>query len=260
MKINKDYLEIIKAAKAGGETTKKYFGKSLKIEGKSMPADFRTKADLESEKVILKILKKAFPKYNIISEEAGETQNGSEYTFVIDPLDGTNNFVLGIPYFSVAIGLVKNDKIIFGAVYNPILDNIYYAEKGKGAYLNGKKIKVNKEGNIKQSTVSVVVSYYEEVARDMMFGAELYKKDAKRVLFNWSVILDFCLMASGKTEALIIKDLPLHDFIAGKIIAKEAGAYITDFNGNPEKSEKNNRFLISNGTKIHQEILQIIKK
>lgn len=258
--ITKKYNEIIRAAKAGGEVAKKYFGKVLKIEGKSIPADFRTRADLESEKAIFKVLKKAFPKYNIISEEAGEIQNGSEYTFIIDPLDGTNNFVLGIPYFSTAIGLVKGDEIIFGVVYNSILDNLYFAEKEKGAYLNGKKIKINKTSDIKQTTVSVVVTYYEEVARDMMFGKKLYEKDVKRVLFNWSVLLDFCLMASGKTEALIIKDLPLHDFIPGKIIAKEAGAYITDFDGNQEKSEKNSRFLISNGTKIHQELLEILKQ
>jgi len=258
--VNKEYSEIIKAAKAGGEVVKKYFGRSLKIEEKSMPCDFRTKADLESEKVIIKILEKSYPKYNIFSEEFGEINKGSEYTLIIDPLDGTNNFSLGIPYFSVSIGLVKKDNIIFGVVYNPILDNLYHAEKGKGAYLNGKRIRVSKEEDIRKSSVSVVISYHgsEEKAGKVTIG--LYeKKDTKRVLTNWAVILDFCLLASGKIESIIVDEIPLHDFVSGKLIAKEAGAFITDFYNKPENSDTNNRFLISNSVKIHKEVLDILK-
>jgi myo-inositol-1(or 4)-monophosphatase len=132
--IGKEYKEVIRAAKTGGEVVRKYFGKSLKLEGKTIPADFRTKADLESEKVIIKILSKSFPKYNIFSEEIGEIDKNSEYTFHVDPLDGTNNFALGIPYSSVSIGLTRGDEIIFGVVYNPMLDNLYYAEKGRGSF------------------------------------------------------------------------------------------------------------------------------
>ena len=117
--ISKKYKNIIKAAVAGGKITKKYFGKVLELEGKTRPSDFRTKADLESEKAIIKILEKSFPTYNIISEEAGEINKNSEYTFEIDPLDGTNNFVLGIPYFSIGIGL--------NSIY--LLINFYYLNK-----------------------------------------------------------------------------------------------------------------------------------
>jgi len=260
MAIKKEYKKIIEAAKAGGKIVKKYFGKSLKIEEKSMPCDFRTAADLDSEKAIIKILEKSFPKYNIFSEEFGEINKGSEYTLVIDPLDGTNNFTLGIPYFSVSIGLTKKNDIIFGVVYNPILDNLYYAEKGKGAYLNNKKIKVNKETNIKNCSVSLVISYHGSEERAGKVCIDLYeKKDVKRVLTNWSVILDFCLLASGKIEAIIVNEIPLHDFVSGKLIAKEAGAQVTDFKNNLEKIDTNNTFLISNGTKIHKEIIDILK-
>lgn len=260
MKINKDYLEIIKAAKAGGQIVKKYFGKNLKITGKTIPADFKTRADMESEEAILKIIKKKFPKYNIIAEENGKLENGSEYTFAIDPLDGTNNFVLGIPYFSVSIALLKGDEIIFGVVYNPILDNMYFAEKGRGAYLNNKRIFVNKESDLKNSSVPVVFGfkYQDKYERDIT--KELYLKRTKRVLFNWSFALDAGFLASGKYEAIYVKDINLYDFAAGKLIAREAGALITDEQGNPEKNDKNEAFLISNGTKIHKEILEILKK
>jgi len=257
--ISKEYNEIIKAAKAGGEVVKKYFGKVLEIEGKTVPADFRTKADLESEQIIIEILSKAFPAYNIISEESGEINKNSEYTFHVDPLDGTNNFVLGMPFFSVSIGLTKGDDIIFGAVYNPVLDNMYCAEKGKGAFLNDKEITVNKESDIKNSSVSLVVSFGSPREYEPEIFEKLFAKDVKRVLTNWSVALDLCLLASGKIEAIIIKEIHLWDFVAGKIIAKEAGAMITDFDGVLEKNEKAVTFLITNGTKIHQEILEIIK-
>ena len=180
--INKEYDEIIKAAKAGGEVARKYFGKILSIEGKSMPCDFRTKADLESEKAILKILSKKFPKYNIFSEEDGKTDKNSEYTFVIDPLDGTNNFVLGVPYFSTSIALMKGDEVIFGVIYNPVINNMYYAEKGKGSYLNGRKIHVSKEANLKNSSISLVVNYGFSVDNYMKMISGLSRTDAKRIL------------------------------------------------------------------------------
>jgi len=258
--IKKEYKEIIKAAVAGGKVVNKYFGKILEIEGKSMPSDFRTKADLESEKAILKILEKEFPKYNIFSEEVGEINKNSEYTFIIDPLDGTNNFVLGIPYFSIGIGLMKGGEIIFGVVYNPILNNIYFAEKDKGAFLNDRKIYVNKESDIKNSSISAVVDYGDSTGLQKNLFLESNQIGIKRYLTNWSCLLDFCLLASGKIESIIFYDCPLHDFIPGKLIAKEAGALITDFEGNKEKSDKNNIFLATNGTKIHQEILKILQK
>jgi len=257
--INKEYKEIIRAAKAGGEAIKKYFGKVLEIEGKSSPADFRTKADLDSEKVIIKILTKAFPTYNIISEEAGEIDKNSEYTFIIDPLDGTNNFVLGIPYFSVGIGLMKGSETIFGVVYNPVLNNLYFAERGKGSFMNNEKIHVNKETNIKNTTVCVVMAYEDKVEYQNNIILSLERNNVKRVLRNWSCLLDFCLLASGRLESIIFHDCPLYDFIPGKLIAKEAGASVTRFDGKLEEDDRNNTFLATNGTKIHKEILEFLK-
>jgi len=256
--INKDYKEIINAAKIGGEVNKKYFGKILEIEGKSMPCDFRTKADLESEKAIINILERKFPKYNIFSEEIGKINKNSEYTFVIDPLDGTNNFVLGVPYFSTSIALMKGQEVIFGAIYNPIVGNIYYAEKGKGAYLNGKKIRVNSESDLKKSSVSIVVNYNFSVKNYMKITGKLHDKGTKRALTFWSVALDYCLLASGKIEALILHKVPLYDFAAGKIIAREAGALITDFKGNIVNNDNLDIFLTTNGTKLHKEILKLL--
>jgi len=260
MVITKEYKEIIRAAKAGGDIAKKYFGKVLKIEGKSTPADFRTKADLEAEKAVLKVLQKKFPAYNIISEESEEINKNSEYTFVIDPIDGTNNFVLGIPYFSCGIALYKEEELLFGVVYEPMLKNIFWAEKGKGSYQNNKRLRVNKESDLKNCTVCYARNYHTPKKHENDLVVDLDKKNIKRFLRNWSILLDLCRIASGKMESMIIYGkLPVWDIAPARLIAKEAGALFTDYNGK-EDTDKNTTFLATNGTKIHKELLEILNK
>ncbi len=127
---------IIKAAKEGGKILKKYFKKEYAVNYKEgQLCGIVTDADIASEKKILSILKKAFPDYNILSEETGAEERGSPYTWIIDPLDGTQNFVLGLPEFGVAIALAKGKEIIMAVLYFPLFDELYFAEKGKGALL-----------------------------------------------------------------------------------------------------------------------------
>lgn len=258
--MNQNFQKIIEAAKSGGEVLKKYFGEELKTEQKSTVADFRTKADKESEEAILKILLEHFPDYNILAEESGSKDNGSEYTFVIDPLDGTNNFVLGIPYFSVTIALLKHDETIFSVIHNPIINQIYWAEKHKGAFCGDTKIKVGIETAIIKSTVAYSPSYAlgsSKQSGDIIKNLICIKK-VKRVSLNWCPTLDFCLLALGKIESIINNNNEVYDYIAGKLIAKEAGAVITDFKGQEQK-DKDSVFVASNNEVIHGEVLEIVK-
>jgi myo-inositol-1(or 4)-monophosphatase len=256
--MNLDLKKIIKVAESGGQILKKYFGQNLELVEKSTVADFCTKADLKSEVVILRILSKEFPDYNIYSEEKGNIDKKSEYTFIVDPLDGSNNFMLGIPDFSVSIALLKNNKIISAAIHSPILNQTYYAEKGKGAFLSNKRLRVNKNADIKRATVVYTSNYVYSRDYSSRLVKNLNKKRVKRILRNWSPALDFCLLASGKIEAIINNGNDVYDFVAGKLIAREAGALITDFKGKKELNDKNRIFLASNGTKIHQQLLKIL--
>lgn len=249
--------KISKAARAGGEILKKYFGEILELTQKTTAADFRTKADLQSETAILEVLEKEFPEYNIISEEKGEIKKNSDYTFVIDPLDGTSNFASGIPNFSVSIGLLYKDEIVAGIIYAPMIDNIYYAEKGKGAFLDGQKLRVSQELNIKNASICHNCGYVLTQDDEMRIIGSLYAKGARRVMTNWSVAFDFCLLASGRVQAIYNNKCCLHDFAAGKLIAKEAGALITDFHGRTESSDKNNGFIASNGAEIHKYLIGV---
>lgn len=252
-----DVEKVIDAARAGGAVVKHYFGDALQTEQKSNAGDLRTKADVESEQAILAVLQEAFPAINIYAEESGRVDNQSEYTFVIDPLDGTNNFVLGIPDFAISIGLLKGDEAVLGVIYNPILEQIYCAEKGKGAYLNGKKIHVNDESDITRATVSYTSGY--NTAREYSDNVVRQLRDLhiKRLVDHWAPAYDYCLLASGRLEAVISKEGDLEDYVAAKVIVTEAGGRITSFDGAPAGASTAD-FAATNGTSIHDRILAIL--
>lgn len=261
--MSSDIEKIIRAAKAGGAVLLKYFGQTLETTQKSTAADFKTKADEESEQRILEILNREFPGYNVISEEFGESHKASEYTFIIDPMDGTNNFVLGIPNFTVSIGLMRGEEIVAGVVYAPAVGHAYYAEKGMGAFFadddKDKRLQVNQETEMTNSTVMVANGYLGDPNFNLMAMTKLYGQHIKRVVFNWSPAYDFCILASGRCEGIIINGSEVYDFAAGKLIAREAGALITDYSGKPE-ADSNRFFIASNGTALHQQLLEVVKK
>jgi myo-inositol-1(or 4)-monophosphatase len=256
---DKDVKILIRAAHAGGKVLRKYFGKNLDVVEKSTRVDYKTKADLESERQILKVLKKGLPEYNIFSEEEGETNKSSEYTLVIDPLDGTNNFVIGMPIFSISIALLRRNEIIAGVVYQPIINQTYHATKDKGAYLNNKKIKVNDVTDVKKATISYSCGYKIEIDYFNKVMTALYNTGCKRAMNNFSVAFELSLLASGKIESIINDGTELYDFAAGKIIALEAGAKIINFNGKKEKNNINDIFIIGNTDKINKKVLKAIK-
>lgn len=253
-----DTQKIIDAAIRGGEIVSRYFGQVLETEEKSNVGDLRTKADVESEQAILKSLAQSFPSFNIYAEESGETDNKSAYTFVIDPLDGTNNFVMGIPDFAVSIGLLKDDEAIFGVIYNPVIDQLYTAEKGKGAFLNGKRIHVNSETDIKRSTISYTCGYNTDQAYSDRVINELRSHGVKRIIDHWAPAFDYCLLASGRIEAVVSKEGDLEDYVAAKLVVSEAGGKVTTFAGASDLG-RNPDFIATNGQAMHQILLGIVQ-
>lgn len=253
-------LQIMKEASwAGGKILKRYFGQTLEISQKSIPADLVTKADIESERAILDILKKYFPDYNYVAEESGRVDNNSGATFFIDPLDGTYNFLTGIAYFGVVIALLKDDRLDGAVTYQPILEQMFYAQRGGGAYLNDYRIEVNDVTDIIRVSAGYTHGYELAVDKQMTDIAAMKSLKLKRVLINWSLAMDFCLLASGKIEVIVNRGCKPHDYLAGKLIAKEAGAMIVDFNGRPEQDEKNDHFIVVNNKLILDKLLTVLK-
>lgn len=247
--MNIDIDDVIAAAKAGGEV--------LQTEEKSNAGDLRTKADAEAEQVIIDELKRSFPSCNIYAEESGQIDNGSEYTFVIDPLDGTSNFVLGIPDFSISIGLLKGSKTILGVIYNPILDRLYSAQKGKGAYLNGRQGHVNQEADTSRATVSYTCGYNTSREYSDEVKGKLRDLPVKRVLDTRAPAYDYCLLASGRLEAVLSKEGDLEDSVAAKVIVTEAGGKVTGFKNEPVHGKAAD-FIATNGTAIHEKLARLL--
>lgn len=192
--------------------------------------------DKKAEELILKILKPKFPNHNFLCEESGNQGNDSEYNWVIDPIDGTNNYIDGRDTYSISIGLERDKEIILGVVYLPKREELFYAIKGKGAYLNNKPIKVSNQGDVSKATItySTYPGYENETINldnkiFSVFPKIIYfsYKDEKDINDTWgrgSMAAEFCYLACGRIDGLIrLKQKPW-DVAGGSLIAKEAGA------------------------------------
>ncbi|MDP2586707.1 MAG: inositol monophosphatase [Candidatus Komeilibacteria bacterium] len=254
------FKQLIKTVEKSGQLIKSYYGQNVMTGVKSSAIDFVTKADLASEANILKFIRKNFSTYNILSEEEGLTDNKSEYTFVLDPLDGTINFHKNLCFFAVTLALLKGDEAIFAVTHNPLNGQTYYAFKNKGAYLNGKRIYVSKTSKLNQAMVGSSWAWRtpKKVARKMM--VKMLNSGMTRLLNTWSPAWEFCLLASGQIDAHVNYDNDLYDNLAGKLLIREAGGKITGFDGRPLKNDRVNSFIASNNTVLHKQVLNIFKK
>lgn len=221
--------------------------------------------DKESESIILKRIRNAFPSHSIYSEETGTIKNETDLTWYIDPLDGTNNYFVGLPYFGVSIALVKNGEVIVGVVFNPITNQLFTAIKGEGAFLNNKKIKLKIEQQTPYSVLSFIKGHSKgdtEISYTQTKEIEhLLSNNFTRILKMWAPSLDWCLLALGKIDVLVSYESELEDMFAGLLIAKEVGIRVCNFDGKEYRSG-NNRIIASNKslTKDMTRLLKIYSK
>lgn len=252
--------ELIAAAKAGGEILRRRFGNHGRVSRKSTAADVQTEADLEAERVILEELGRAFPDASIVAEESGRRDGSSRQTLVVDPLDGTNNFVLGIPHFAVSLALLEAGQLAAAVVHQPILRQTFWASRAGGAWQDGARLQVNQQGDVQQATVAQVYPYRVTSAEVGERTDGLWQLGCRRVLLAWAPALDFCLLASGKIEAIVHFGSEFYDYAAGKLIAREAGARVTTLDGKPESDDSNRLFVASNGTALHDQLIAVISR
>ena len=254
------FLKVAKqVALEAGKTIQKYSGK---IQDKNLkhedPTDYATEADIEAEKAIVKILTKNFPSHNILAEEQTNIDKKSKYTWVIDPLDGTITFVSGIPYFSVSIGLLEEGKPILGVIYNVSFKQLYWAQIGKGAYLNGKPIKVSQKKSLAESIG--VLDFGHNVRRQYKLDLYVNKLISKiGYIYSFgSAVASLGLIAEGILDLHINYAFPW-DFAAGAVIVREAGGKVTDFEGNePDWTKERLNIVASNGL-LHDQILEALR-
>lgn len=232
-----------------------YFGKNESIKLKSNKT-LVGKADLESNKVIINTIKKYYPNHSILSEETGFENNKSEYKWVIDPIDGTHNFIRGIPIFGTSIALEYKNKIILGVLHFPLLRITVIAEKNKGAFLNGQKIKVSNKKTLEHSFILLEFAYANRKQK-IDFLEKLSHKTIDIRNFGCA-IYNLKLVASGKCDGYVILTTNEWDVAAGFLIVEEAGGKITDLEGKKWNLHQN-KYIVSNG-KVHKGLLRCYTK
>ena len=207
---------MIKASEKASKVLIRDFGEIEKLQvSKKGPLDFVTNSDLKTEKIIIEELKKAKPNYSIISEENGTEDNkDKKNTWIIDPIDGTVNFLHGVPHFAISLALKSNDEIVSGLIFDPIKNEMFYAEKDSGAFFNNHRVRVSKKNQI----------------NDCLFVTGGKIKDELNLPYRKSgcAALDMAYVASGRYDGYFQNNLNLWDIAAGIVIIKEAGGIIND--------------------------------
>lgn len=217
-----------------------------------------TWCDKKSEKTILDILNKNFPSYAVLSEESGRNNKVSDYVWVIDPMDGTSNFTIHNPLFTVSVALLYQNEIVLGVTYMPILNEMYHATKGQGAYRNNKKIQVSQISLLKKSFITYCHGQTLETHRQAYKVYEHFHEAARDCRHFGSTTLELAMVAAGNTEALIVAKPKLWDVAAGVILVEEAGGKVTDFSGN--KWQTNSSNLLASNQNMHSKLKKQLKK
>ena len=234
---------MIKASQKASKALIRDFGEIEKLQVSIKgPSNFVSNADTKAEKIIIEELMKAKKNYSIISEEDGSKINSdSENVWIIDPIDGTSNFLHGIPHFAISIALKSNNEIISGLIYDPIKDEMFYAEKNSGAYFNNQRIKVSKKKEIENCLFAT--GGKEKVISDFITRK------------TGSAALDMAYVAAGRYDGYFQNNLNLWDVAAGIIIIKEAGGIVNEIN----LSNHSNIKIIASSSRINEKMLEKLK-
>lgn len=248
---------LLNAVKAGAAELSRFFNKSFVVSNKEGINNLVTEADHASEKAILDVIKKEFPGHYILSEEAGEIIQDSSYKWIIDPIDGTVNFAHSIPLCCVSIAVEYNGEIVLASVYNPIMNELFFAEKGKGSTLNDKQIRVSKKQNVVNACLVTGFPYtYLDVPNGPLQIFEKLIRKGIPVRRLGSAATDLCWVAAGRFDGFYEHKLQAWDSAGGYLIVEEAGGKVTDFKGN-KFSPYQPHIVATNGV-IHDEMLAVI--
>lgn len=257
-----DFITVaIKAARLAGEVIFNNIGILTENDiGRKQASDFVTKVDIKAENVIIRTIRESFPHHAILAEESSnDNQERDGFQWIIDPLDGTTNYIHGYPVFSVSIALAFKGDVIAGVILDPLRNELFTAEKGRGAFVNNYPIGVSEVGTLEEGLISTGFPFRQKEIIDrylMLFKNLFYKvSDIRRA---GSAAIDLAYLASGRCDGFFEIGLGPWDIAAGSIIIKEAGGIITDFGGGDDFLTTGN--VVAGPPALHEEILKEVKK
>ena len=224
------------------------------------PGDFVSSADKRTEKILIEELQKAHSDYGIITEETGIINKSNDKNrWIIDPIDGTMNFLNGIPQFAISIGYEENNEIKCGVIFNPITNEMFFAEKGGGAFLNNSRIRVSNKKKIKESLLVTGGPKNQSKIKDQIFSEYInVSNHVSNVRKFGSAALDMAYVACGRFDGYWQRELNYWDIAAGVIIIKEAGGFVKFFEEDPNFPLKRN--ILATNANIHEELYDLVAK
>jgi myo-inositol-1(or 4)-monophosphatase len=250
----KNALEVaIAAAKEAGEILLAHFGSVRQIKHKSQ-GNLVTDADILSEKLIIDFLKREYPDFSILSEESNPSASVSGYTWVVDPLDGTNNYTYGIPLFCVNIALVQDEEILLGITYDPMRGELFQAEKGKGAYLNDSPIRISAISSLQESLIGLDLGYSHDRGSQMLDTVNRLWGQVHCVRLMGSSSLGLAYAACGRVSLYFHRYLFPWDIASGLLLVREAGGEVVDWQGRPANFRDTE--LVASNLTLQREFLQ----
>ena len=252
---------IIKACEKASKSLIRDFGEIEKLQvSVKGPADFVSSADKKVEETLISELQRSRPDYSILSDEIGEIKKNSSYRWIIDPIDGTLNFLHGIPHFAISVALEKENEIICGVIFDPIKDEIFLAEKDQGSYLNNHRLRVSKRKKFEDCLILTGGPSYKDLNKNISFDnyIKISKLANSPIRKMGSASLDMAYIAAGRADGFFQKGLSYWDIAAGIILVKEAGGIISDFDGNSNFIEDKN--IIASNTNINTDLIDLLNK
>jgi|TARA_Y100000590_G_scaffold410234_1_gene503099 myo-inositol-1(or 4)-monophosphatase len=263
MKLSSANINVmVRACRKAAKNIIRDFGEIEKLQvSLKGPGDFVTASDKKAEKVLIEELQKARPNYSILSEESGKIENDEEFKWIIDPIDGTMNFLHGIPHFAISVGLEHKKEIICGIIFDPIKDEIFLAEKGNGSYLNNQRLRVSSRKKLKECLIVTGGPSFRLSDADKKLSLNEYYKFSSKVMAPIRKMgcasLDMAYVAAGRYDGFWQRNLNYWDVAAGIVLVKEAGGFVTDFEGNNGYIE--NKTILVTNSKIDEEMLEVLK-
>jgi len=247
----------VQAAKKAGRVLQRRLGRTRRVDYKGA-VNLVTEMDFRSERIIVSEIRKRCPEHGFLAEEKVQEQTASPYRWIIDPLDGTTNYAHGYPVYGVSIALEKEGKIILGVVYDPSREELFVAEKGKGARLNGRRIRVSSASRLSKSLLATGFPY--DLRESKANNFDHFQNFALRVHAvrrAGSAALDLCYVAAGRFDGFWEMKLGPWDLAAGGLMVQEAGGRVTDFQGRPLGLD--GRQVLASNSRIHREMMKILR-
>lgn len=252
---------MTEAARKTGRVLRRDFGEveQLQVSHKG-PSDFVTAADIKAEKMLRAELQKARPRFGFLMEESGEIQGeDGKHRWIIDPIDGTTNFLHGIPHFAISIGLEMEGEMIAGLVYNPIVEEVFWAEKGQGAFLNDKRLRVSARSRMSEAVMATGIPFHGRPGHEPFIDQMgRVMKDVAGIRRMGAASLDLAYVAAGRFEGFWEAGLQPWDIAAGVLLVREAGGFVTDFKGDKNVLASGN--VVAANAKLHKQFLDLVVK